>query len=595
MPEPGSQTPRDFETSAPTTPAVAEPPTATAQSTQAVPKDPPPAGSMSTKPVSSPPVSPAPAPVVLAPLAPVALVQRQPTFGPQWSGPGGRAAPAVLVAAGAAGLAAAAALPWDRPGVGWLATALVAAAATVGAAWARGAGTGVSANVGTDAVRADVTGRAGAGTRIARVLWAIAALALVGVGAVRAASWLFVLCLLAACVSGSLSLAGGRSVRALFLGTVAVPIATIRALPWTVRGLLAIRSRTGGSAARTAAAVAVGVALLVIFGALFAGADAAFAKVLQDILPTVDAGVVSRWLFSFAVLGLGTIGACFLALAPPSFDGEPSQRRPLRRIEWALPVGGLVVLFAAFVGVQATILFGGGDHVLRTAGLTYAEYARSGFWQLLAVTVLTLVVLGIAARKAARQTLADRIWLRSLLGGLAALALVVVASALSRMWAYEQAYGFTQLRLLVSVCEVWLGVVFVFVIVAGVRLHIHAMWLPRAVVGTAVVALLGIAALNPDRFIAEQNLIRYEKTGNIDLDYLSQLSADAVPVLDRLPEPQRTCVLVDIDADLDRTGPDDWHGWNLGRTQARATLADYRAPDTRVSASCRVLRLSTRS
>jgi len=245
--------------------------------------------------------------------------------------------------------------------------------------------------------------------------------------------------------------------------------------------------------------------------------------------------------------------------------------------------------------VQATILFGGGDHVLRTAGLTYAEYARSGFWQLLAVTVLTLVVLGVAARKAARETPADRIWLRALLGGLAALALVVVASALSRMWAYEQAYGFTQLRLLVSVCEVWLGVVFVFVLVAGIRLHVHAMWLPRAVVGTAVVALLGIAALNPDRFIAEQNLIRYDRTGNIDLDYLSQLSADAVPVLDRLPEPQRGCVLMDIDADLDRTGPDEWREWNLGRTQARATLADYRAPDRSRENFCRDLRRSTRS
>jgi hypothetical protein len=209
------------------------------------------------------------------------------------------------------------------------------------------------------------------------------------------------------------------------------------------------------------------------------------------------------------------------------------------------------------------VLFGGDRHVLETRGLTYAEYARGGFWQLLTVTALTLVVIAAAARFAPD---ADRVLVRALLGPLTVLTLVIVASALFRMHTYEEAYGFTRLRVLVSVCEAWLGSVLLLVLVAGVRLR--GRHLPEAAVATAVVALLGLAMANPDGFIAERNVTRYAETGDIDLPYLSGLSADAVPALDRLPAPQRDCAL----AAQVRGQEDGWREWNLGRSRAEDVL-----------------------
>jgi hypothetical protein len=186
------------------------------------------------------------------------------------------------------------------------------------------------------------------------------------------------------------------------------------------------------------------------------------------------------------------------------------------------------------------------------------------------VTLLTLVVIAIAARKAPRESTSDRLMLRVGLGALAVLTMVIVASALYRMWTYEQAYGFTRLRVLVSACELWLGAVFLLIIVAGVRLR--ARWMPRAMALTAVAALIGLGVLNPDRFIAEQNVARWHETGRIDVCYLSTLSVDAVPVLDRLPGPERSRALAPIMTDLQDLGPDPWAGWNLGRNQARDIL-----------------------
>ena len=243
------------------------------------------------------------------------------------------------------------------------------------------------------------------------------------------------------------------------------------------------------------------------------------------------------------------------------------RRRLTHRVEWALPLGVLVALFAVFVAVRLVVLFGGGEYMRQTGGLTAADYARSGFWQLCTATVLTLALVGAALRWAPNSTVADRAWQRALLGALSGLSLVLVVSALSRMWTYQQAYGFTVLRLLVEVCEIWLGVVFVLVLLSLVRLR--PAWLPRAAVGAAAAALLALVVLDPERFITDRNIDRAEQGTSLDLYYLSGFSADVVPAAERLPEPQRTCVLQEVARRLDDDG---WTDWNLSRSAARDVL-----------------------
>ncbi|WP_405101780.1 DUF4153 domain-containing protein [Micromonospora sp. NBC_01412] len=543
-------------------------------------------------------------------------------FERRWPGPNGPARPVVLGAVAVAAGVAAFFVPFDRPGLGWLVAVLAATAALVTAATGRrdpapdgstpgpasdpppgtmvrpevAAGTDVSpettARTGAaagSAGRPDATGAPGraadqapgrAADRAAdraegrvprwapdRLVWAVATIALVSVGYVRAAGWLFVLCLLAAVVTGILAVAGGRTPLGMLTAAWITPAAPFRALPWAGRGLP--RSGPGGSTVgRGLATVAASVALLLVFGLLFSSADAAFADLVTGLLPEVSVGATIGWLFRCALIGAGLLGAAYLLAAPADLGGlRAAPARPVRRLEWVVPLALLDALFAAFVLVQLTVLFGGSAHVRRTAGLSYAQYGRGGFWQLLAVAALTLLVIAGATRWAPRATRADRLLFRLLLGTLTALSLVVVVSALYRMQVYADAYGATRLRLMVAAVELWLGALFVLVGVAVVRLR--AGWLPQLVVGTAVLALLGLAALNPDRLIAERNVDRYRLTGMIDVQYASRLSADAVPALDRLPEPLRSCALryiaIELPVDHVRTA-------NLGRAAARDLL-----------------------
>ncbi|MFE3543297.1 DUF4153 domain-containing protein [Nocardia sp. NPDC059177] len=397
-----------------------------------------------------------------------------------------------------------------------------------------------------------------------RAWWAGAALVLLGVGAVRAAGWLFVLCVLAACVAGSLAVLGRRSSRGVVHDMIAVPLAVFGAVPWAFSGTSRVRPNTRGWG-RYGVSVGATVALLVVFVPLLGGADATFAGLLNGLVPEVDAASAWQWIVLFAVVGMGALGALYLLAGPPTAASAGSRPRRLwSRGEWVLPVGALTVLFAVFVGAQFVALFGGDDYVQRTSGLTYAEYARSGFWQLSAVSILTLGVILAVLHWSAQESAADRRWLRVLLSGLSVLTLVIVCSALGRMWTYQQAYGFTVLRLLVEVCELWVGLVYVLVLVAIARLRWS--WVSRAAIGTALATLIALALLNPERFVAERNIARWQDGERLDTSYLRELSPDVLPALTELPAPLRTEIETPILADLDS---DPWWAWNLSRSSAR--------------------------
>lgn len=154
------------------------------------------------------------------------------------------------------------------------------------------------------------------------------------------------------------------------------------------------------------------------------------------------------------------------------------------------------------------------------------------------------------------------------------LTLIVVASALRRMDLYVDAYGLTRLRISVAAVELWLGVVLVLIMAAGV---FGARMLPRAVAASAAVGVLAFGLVSPDGLIAEQNVQRYRNDHSIDIDYLRGLSADAVPALDTLPEPLRSCALKDIERSL-RSDDAPWYATSWGASRAREILRK-RNPD----------------
>jgi Domain of unknown function (DUF4173) len=464
----------------------------------------------------------------------------------------------LLTAAVVGGIGCAAAIPTEGAGLGWPVAAVLVALAVVAAGWR------------TPGMRRALT--AGS-ARWETVAWAVAALALSAVAAVRAAEWLVGLCLLTAVLAGTVAVAG-RLISGIVRAAVAVPLAALTSLPWLSRSARrSWRANGTGIDLRLAVSVLVSAVLLALFGSLLAASDAVFAGVIGGMIPAFDADQLATWICLFGLGAVAVAGAGHLLAAPPTLTVPQLRRTRLRTLDWAVPVGTVVVLFVVFVGVQFAALFGDGDYVLRTTGLTFAEYARGGFWQLLAVSVLALAVIMAGIRWAPATSAADRLAKRVVLGAMPVLCLVIVASALRRMWLYQQTYGFTVLRLLVEACELWLGLAFLLALVAVLRLRPDGLL--RPMVATAVAALLALAVLDPERLIAEQNVARFAAGGGIDGNYLAGLSADALPALLELPaSDERTCILSVIATDARSADvPQGWRYLNLSRSRAEQQIA----------------------
>jgi hypothetical protein len=210
---------------------------------------------------------------------------------------------------------------------------------------------------------------------------------------------------------------------------------------------------------------------------------------------------------------------------------EVEKRKPafkLSMIESGIVLGSVALLFAAFVVIQFAYFFGGESNI-NAAGLTYAQYARRGFFELVAVSTMTLGMALFLDRVTLRQEGSENKVFRVLSVILVALTTVMLTSAAQRMWLYEEAYGFTQLRVYTHVAIAWLGVMFGIFLLALFRIRKNVFSLGTLLVLIGYLGTLNL--MNVDHYIAERNVARYHDGQELDIAFLNILSADAVPVI----------------------------------------------------------------
>ncbi|NUT45477.1 MAG: DUF4173 domain-containing protein, partial [Thermoactinospora sp.] len=447
----------------------------------------------------------------------------------------------LLPAAAGAGVFAAVAIPDSAPGLGLVLVALVVAAAAL------------------PAVARRVTPWT--------LAFAAIAVGLISVAAWRDADWLVALCVMGGFGLGALAVSGaGAGWLGVIRGGASVLLSMIP-VPWFLAAplkQLTARRRI----MPIVGALGITAFLLLIFGGLFSSADAVFAGYVEQLLTTPEwAESIPGRLFVFLVVGAGLAALVLVALRPVVDPVSPSFRTQVNSALWVVPLSALNVLFALFVALQITVLFGGDERVLRTSGLTYAEYARQGFFQLVFVSVIVVAIVAVTSA-VVRTSNRGRWLLAGELGTLCALTMVILFSAWHRMDLYVEAYGWTRLRISVQAAIYGLAILFVLILIAGaVRLAGRGSgWLPRTVVLVAGLGLFAFALVNPDYQVAVSQVDRQR----MDASYLRDLGAEAAPALDRAPEPQRSCLLRSVGA-ID--GPDDWRSWNLARSRARDLIA----------------------
>lgn len=377
--------------------------------------------------------------------------------------------------------------------------------------------------------------------------------------------------------------------------TIAGALSSAGPLPVTVRDIQwreVARGRWRGPTLAVARGVLISTPLLLVFGGLFVAADAVFERLVLDFFGFDLADVLGHLalICALAWISCGALWAALLANSPAGLTLRRPDALSLGILEVGIVVGLLDLLFAVFVAVQVRYLFGGAGRVLATDGLTYAEYARRGFFELVTVTALALPLLLLAHWLLRTDNrVAERVF-RWLAVGLVALLFVVVASALQRMYLYTQQFGLTELRLYTTVFMLWLSIVLLWLLATVLRGRRDLFAFGALVSGLAAVLLIN--AINPDALIARTNISRAQDGKDLDVPYLASLSADSVPVLvESYPEVGDR--LLYKDTTIPPSGKEkslqgltleeaitkrwskqntDWRSWNLSRYRAHAIV-----------------------
>ncbi|MGQ0561048.1 MAG: DUF4153 domain-containing protein [Gemmatimonadota bacterium] len=354
----------------------------------------------------------------------------------------------------------------------------------------------------------------------------------------RAAPALHLLSLLVLVVAASVPLLRARSFRfvqmrvaAQIFGLVLVPAHALGGVfPLVVRdaGRAAVAARVVRVPLIAARAALLAAPPLVVFAALFMSADPVFESYAQNLVQLGFEDLLRHLAFAlaFAWISAGLLRSLLPQRAPAEIL-PPLPTLPAAEVTIAL--GALALLFGSFVGVQARWLFNGAAALSAIPGLTVADYARRGFFELVVAAALVVPLLLAADAVTRNASVGARTAVRVASGTIVLLVFAVMISAFQRMMLYTGRFGLTELRVYTTAFMVWLAVVFAWYAVTTLRGRRRR--LVAGPVTAGIIAVFTLAAVNPDALIARVNLERSRAGNELDSAHLGNLSADAVPYL----------------------------------------------------------------
>jgi hypothetical protein len=354
----------------------------------------------------------------------------------------------------------------------------------------------------------------------------------------------------------------------------------------------------------------IALPLLILFGFLFMSADVAFEGMINrlflanhdEIFGHIMLAFMLSWLCGGFLRGLlmgrgvtitndgratfvaqNRDGSCAAEIVgvnnavAQSFKLGPVR---LGIVEIGTVLGLLNLLFLVFVLLQVRYFFGGAALVQSSNGLTYAEYYRRGFFELVTVAALVLPILLGAHWLLRKDNPAHERIFRLLAGAQVALLSIIMVSAVRRMLLYQSEYGLTELRLYTMAFMCWLALVFVWFIATVLRGRREQFAFGALIAGFLIVATLHV--INPDALIVSVNVEHARAGRGFDADYAASLSADAVPALmQSLPilnaEDQRIVAIRVLDS-WSVSARSDWRTWNWARSEARRVVREMSEP-----------------
>lgn len=275
--------------------------------------------------------------------------------------------------------------------------------------------------------------------------------------------------------------------------------------------------------------VLIAIPVLAVLLFLLTQADPVFSKITGDIL----SNSFERTLFS-ALVFVGMLCLSLVSIRNRESSTEQSVHSH-KGYELTVLLSSVAVLFGLFIAVQFQYLFSQtAEHDLAELGvstLTYSEYVRKGFFELMTATVITGGILMYVLSNVFRMKDKQRVIVQTFSSVVVLETLMLIVSAAQRVNLYQLEHGLTRARVFGFIFYVYLAVFLVLLMIQILkRMGNKPFFVSHVLLGLA--SLLTVNVLNVDGLIAKD----YKPTvnGETDYYYISSLSPDAHEAWDEI-------------------------------------------------------------
>lgn len=262
-----------------------------------------------------------------------------------------------------------------------------------------------------------------------------------------------------------------------------------------------------------------GIIALIVIG-LLCSADNEFAKIFSTIFKDINIFNVSELTgrIIIIIIAFFYFAGFFMNMLDKEnglkeFEkDEKAEKKESYTIRMMITVLNLVYLVFCFT--QIKVLF-------TEQNIKYSEFARKGFFQLMIVSLINIVMILKANNKNLKETEKQEKYKKTMCIVMVIFTLIIIISAFARMTLYQQNYGYTRLRILVDYTLITEIILLIPTIIYILKNKIDLIKTYFVIIITMYCL---VNFINIDKIIMKNNFNRYKETGYIDLNYLMEMN-----------------------------------------------------------------------
>lgn len=325
--------------------------------------------------------------------------------------------------------------------------------------------------------------------------------------------------------------------------------------------------------------ILIAIPILIVVLSLLSSADSVFSNELGEVIQTIfDLDIFKSTTYTnlfFRIIIILLISVYLIALLYNILEDNFGEKECTEAKKWSIDktIGNTIltilnVVYLIFCYIQISVLF------MKTGNMQsyeYAEYARQGFFQLMAVSVINLIIILLTSK---RNEVNKKLTYTKIMNlCLSGFTIVILISSFYRMFLYEQEYGYTFLRLMVyfALATELILIIPTIMYILDVKIN-----LPKTYFVIIVLMYVFINYTNINSLIAKNNIDRYLSNSSkyeIDIYYLQTLGVDAYKEIERLINVEDTKIRDEVEWYLKRIENEvsdmNWQSFNINKLRAK--------------------------